>query len=141
MFSYFVTMSFIFNAYCVSLQTHIFPILLVQILCLKITQRWLQRSNRSCLYYLTITEQPSNKGGQPIVVRKIRILFLINRYQVNYANPLLYPVSMNNCLGPKRGFLVISVEDLALKTAILFFKPLCARKQLKISILFHITAS
>ena len=81
----------------------------------------------------------SNNGGQLIVVSKIRILFQSDRFQMNYTNPLLYPVIMSVRPSPEHGILGTSIEGLTLKSALLLFTQIRAREKLKISILMHIT--
>ena len=52
----------------------------------------------------------------------------IDRLQVNYGNPLLYPVSVSDCTSPERVVFCISIVDLISKSAVVLFTLLCARK-------------
>ena len=51
---------------------------------------------------------------------------LIDRLQVNYVNPLLYPVSVSDFPSPERGAIGTLIGDLTSKSALLLFTILSA---------------
>ena len=55
-------------------------------------------------------------------------IVLKRHLQVNYINPLLYPVSVRGCPSPVRGILCILIGDLTPKSALLLFTLLSASK-------------
>ena len=61
-------------------------------------------------------------------VSKILNQMSIDRLQVNYGNPLLYPVNVINFPSPKRGVLCILIVDLIKKIALVLFNLLSASK-------------
>ena len=67
-------------------------------------------------------------GGQKIVVRKIGILLLFNRYQVNYINPILNPGTVSLQPSPESGALGTSIEDPTLENSLLSFNRIHAHE-------------
>ena len=135
-------MSFIYNDWCVLVQTQKYLIFCWYSSCFvyKITQFWLQISRCSCLYYLPSTEHPSDNGGYPSVVSEIEILLQSDRCQVKYVNTLLYPGSVSMRSSPDNGVLGTLIKHLTSKIALLLFTLICNRELFTISILFHITS-
>ena len=60
---------------------------------------------------------------------EILIQLQIGRLQLNYINPLLYPVSVSGFPIPEHGVLGILIGDLNSKSALLLLTPCNARKR------------
>ena len=68
------------------------------------------------IYHISSTKQLRDKRGNLIVVNEILIQLQIYRLQVNYVNPILYPVSVSGCPSPGRGLLCILIGDLIINS-------------------------
>ena len=54
---------------------------------------------------------------------------VVNRWlQINYVNPVLYPVSVSTCPSSGHGVLCICIGDLISKMGLILFTPLSASK-------------